>query len=82
MRKLTLREEQVAGLTAQGFSIRKTASLLRIAEQTVKNHRNHVFRKLRVKNRLQMMLAIIRLGLLRSPQSLKTQSPITTHHHH
>jgi DNA-binding CsgD family transcriptional regulator len=84
MRKLTLREAQVASLVARGLSNQKAASSLNIGEQTVKNHLNNVFRKLGVRNRTQMMLLITRSGLLslRQPPEGKRSSADITHHHH
>jgi DNA-binding CsgD family transcriptional regulator len=56
MRLLTAREKQIALLVAQGLSNPQISARLRIAEQTVKNHLRGVFRKLAVKNRVQLTL--------------------------
>jgi len=50
---LTVREEQILKLIAQGFSNRKISTLLSISESTAENHIHHIYTKLRISNRAQ-----------------------------
>ena len=55
---LTGREQQVARYAAKGDSNRLIAESLGITERTVKEHMGSVFRKLGVKDRMQLMLLV------------------------
>lgn len=55
---LTVREEEVARLAAAGETNRQIASGLSITERTVKEHMGSVFRKLGVRDRMQLMLRV------------------------
>jgi len=50
---LTVREEQILKLIAQGFSNREISTLLSISESTAENHIHHIYTKLRISNRAQ-----------------------------
>jgi len=52
MRKLTPREAELMALVRQGYTNRQIAGLLKISEQTVKNHLSSVYIKLGVFNRV------------------------------
>lgn len=52
---ITPREIDILKLLAKGFSNEKIANSLGISVSTVKNHRGKLFRKLNVKNSLQLM---------------------------
>jgi DNA-binding NarL/FixJ family response regulator len=52
---ITPREKDIIGLLARGFSNEKIAETLDISVSTVKNHRNKLFRKFKVKNSLQLL---------------------------
>jgi len=54
--ELTDRERQVVELVAQGFSNRNIANELDLVEGTVKIHLHHVYKKLRVANRVALVL--------------------------
>jgi DNA-binding NarL/FixJ family response regulator len=60
---LTDRESQVLGLLARGWSNRRIAGQLSIAEATVRTHVSHVLDKLGVSNRVEAALHALRLGL-------------------
>lgn len=60
---LTDRESEVLGLLARGWSNRRIASKLSIAEVTVRTHVSRVFDKLGVSNRVEAALHALRLGL-------------------
>jgi DNA-binding NarL/FixJ family response regulator len=60
---LTGREGEVLGLLAHGWSNRRIAGELSIAEVTVRTHVSHVLDKLGVSNRVEAALHALRLGL-------------------
>lgn len=59
---LTGREQEVARFAAKGESNRLIAQALGITERTVKEHMGAVFRKLGVKDRMQLMLLVTGQG--------------------
>lgn len=65
---LTDRESEVLGLLARGWSNRRIAGKLSIAEVTVRTHVSRVFDKLGVSNRVEAALHALRLGLA-APES-------------
>lgn len=48
---LTEREREIMGLVSQGLRNRQIAAALFLSEKTVKNHINHIYRKLEVNDR-------------------------------
>lgn len=60
MQALTYREREIAHLVARGLSNRQIARLLRISEQTVKNHNRSIFLKLSVANRVELTIYVKR----------------------
>jgi NarL family two-component system response regulator LiaR len=63
---LTPRESEVLELIARGFSNKRIARELEIAEKTVKTHVGHVLAKLGVADRTQAAVHAVRAGLTRS----------------
>ena len=61
---LTRREREVLGLIGRGFSNKRIALELGIAEKTVKTHVGHVLAKLGVSDRTQAALHAVRAGLV------------------
>lgn len=61
---LTPREREVLQLLALGNTNSEIAAQLVISEKTVKNHVSHIFEKLNVVDRLQAVIAGVRLGLV------------------
>ena len=55
---LTRREKEVAGLIYQGKSNKEIAEMLFLSESTVKTHIYNIFRKLDVKNRIEVVRII------------------------
>ncbi|MBE0598504.1 MAG: response regulator transcription factor [Desulfuromonadales bacterium] len=53
---LTRREQEILRCLNSGLSNKEIAEKLRITEQTVKSHCNHLYKKFGVKNRLQLAL--------------------------
>lgn len=64
MQGLTFRELQVARFISTGLSNQAIADRLGISLQTVKNYTQTIYKKLMVKNRVQLSLSL--LGLRRS----------------
>jgi NarL family two-component system response regulator LiaR len=60
--QLTPREQQVLDLIGRGFSNKRIALELDIAEKTVKTHVSHVLAKLGVADRTQAAVYAVRLG--------------------
>jgi DNA-binding NarL/FixJ family response regulator len=68
--RLTAREQEVLALIARGYSNKRIALDLGIAEKTVKTHVGHVLAKLGVSDRTQAAVHAVRTGLRgRTPQS-------------
>jgi two-component system, NarL family, response regulator LiaR len=61
--RLTAREREVLALIARGFSNKRIARELGIAEKTVKTHVGHVLAKLGVTDRTQAAVHAVRAGL-------------------
>jgi DNA-binding NarL/FixJ family response regulator len=57
---LTKRETEIAGLVSQGLANKAVAGQLGVAEGTVKIHLNNIYRKLRVSNRTDLLLRVIK----------------------
>lgn len=60
---LSSREKEIVALVALGFSNRRVASRLFIAEGTVKTHLHNVFGKLGLRSRVTLVLYAVRAGL-------------------
>jgi two-component system NarL family response regulator len=61
---LTRREREVVRHVALGLRNAEVAQLLRISEVTVKTHLNNVFQKLRVRDRVELALYAVRVGII------------------
>lgn len=64
---LTDRETEVLQLLATGLSARNIGGTLGISERTVNTHIGHVYRKLDVNNRVDAIVAGMRLGIVDAP---------------
>ncbi len=62
--QLTQREIEVLRLVAEGYSNRQIASLVHLAEGTVKNHLSSILTKLGARDRTNAVLRAIREGIL------------------
>jgi DNA-binding NarL/FixJ family response regulator len=62
--ELSAREEQVVRWVALGLRNAEVAERLSIAEKTVKAHLNAIFRKLRVRDRVELTLYAARAGII------------------
>jgi DNA-binding NarL/FixJ family response regulator len=56
---LTKREQQVVSLVVDGLNNREISEQLHVSEHTVKNHLFHVFEKLGISSRIELVLYII-----------------------
>jgi DNA-binding NarL/FixJ family response regulator len=63
VRALTSREREIVALVGKGLSNRDVSERLFISDSTVRNHLTSVFRKLGVRNRMEMMVVAYREGL-------------------
>lgn len=68
---LTQREQDVVIYMAQGLSTKNIANKLFLSENTVENHRKSIFRKMHVKNAVEMMVKAIAMGYI-DPQNLNS----------
>ncbi len=62
--RLTVREQEVVKLIAEGYSSRQIAQALVISEKTVERHRANVLEKLGMHNRVELTRYAIRRGLV------------------
>jgi DNA-binding NarL/FixJ family response regulator len=62
--ELSQREEQVVRYVALGLRNAEVAKKLSISEQTVKTHLNVIFRKLKVRDRVELALYAARAGII------------------
>jgi len=62
---ITVREREILGLVARGRANKEIAGDLGIAEDTVKRHISHIFRKLEVSDRAQATAEAIRRGIVK-----------------
>jgi DNA-binding NarL/FixJ family response regulator len=61
---LTSRERDIVRLVAQGLRNGEVAKKLFISEETVKTHLNNIFRKLDLRDRVELTLYAVRVGLI------------------
>jgi LuxR family transcriptional regulator, maltose regulon positive regulatory protein len=64
VRMLSIREQEVLKLIAEGLSNQQIASTLVVAESTIKTHLNNIYTKLHVNSRLQALTRAHACGLL------------------
>ncbi len=72
--RITARELQVARLVCQGFDNNKIAAKLRISRGTVKTHIRNIYRRIRVKNKIQMVLRFMHVANNLSAKSQTTSN--------
>ncbi|MBZ5566870.1 MAG: LuxR C-terminal-related transcriptional regulator [Acidobacteriia bacterium] len=57
--ELSRRERQIVLLVAKGWTNGQVAAYLNLSEQTVKNHLRNIYKKLRVRNRVQLVRLVL-----------------------
>ena len=62
--KLTAREIEIARLSAKGLLSKEIAARLNIAQRTVENHKNNLYRKLGINNSAELVSYMHKAGLL------------------
>lgn len=62
--ELSERETEVLKLMADGKSNKEIANELELSDKTVKNHIQHIFRKLSVSDRTKAVVSAVRMGLI------------------
>jgi DNA-binding NarL/FixJ family response regulator len=72
MRLLTNREEEVVRLVAEGLQNREIAKELKLSEHTIKNYLFHIFEKLGVSSRVELVLYAVTSA--KSAQTAEVQS--------
>lgn len=60
---LSPREREVVSYVRQGLRNKEIADRLFVSEETVKSHLKHIFRKLKVNGKVQLLLRVVELGL-------------------
>jgi DNA-binding NarL/FixJ family response regulator len=56
---MSQRELQVAKLVCQGFNNEEIAGSLKVKQGTIKTHIRNIYRRIRVKNRVEMLLRFV-----------------------
>jgi DNA-binding NarL/FixJ family response regulator len=74
MRLLTKREEEVVRLVAEGLQNRDIASALKLSEHTIKNYLFHIFDKLGVSSRVELVLYAVSSSSRRTAESSAKKS--------
>jgi len=72
--RLTRREREVLELLGRGFSNKRIALELGVAEKTVKTHVGHVLAKLGVADRTQAALYAVQAGMVQAQGPLRPRS--------
>ena len=64
------RELEVLALVVEGYKNKEIAEILKIQHQSVKNHLQHLFKKLDVKNNTQAYIIALNLNMIRMRSKL------------
>ena len=67
--QLSPREKEVLDLLAEGLGVSQISRRLFISESTTKTHISKLYEKLGAGNRAQAIMAALRLGLIKAPES-------------
>ncbi|MBZ5630208.1 MAG: LuxR C-terminal-related transcriptional regulator [Acidobacteriia bacterium] len=59
MEELSRRERQIVLLVVKGWTNGQVAAHLNLSEQTVKNHLRNIYKKLRVRNRVELVRRVL-----------------------
>jgi DNA-binding NarL/FixJ family response regulator len=72
---LSRREEEVMRLVAEGLGNREIADQMNLSEHTVKNYLFHIFDKLGISNRVELVLYAVSNPKASKPASLQHEKP-------
>src|SRR5271154_5936153 len=75
---LSKREEEVMRLVAEGLGNREISELLALSEHTVKNYLFHIFDKLGISNRVELVLYAVTNPKESEPAPSQHQKPLAT----
>ena len=64
------RELEVLALVVEGYKNKEIGKILKIQHQSVKNHLQHLFKKLNVKNNTQAYIIALNLNMIRMRSKL------------
>ena len=64
-RQLSSRENEIVRFVSKGLRNAEVAQRLSITESTVKTHLNNIFQKLGIRDRVELALYALRIGLVR-----------------
>ena len=72
------RELEVLALVVEGYKNKEIAQILKIQHQSVKNHLQHLFKKLNVRNSTQAYIIALNLNLIRMRARMMgaTEAPV------
>ena len=76
--KISHRELEVLALVVEGYKNKEIAQILKIQHQSVKNHLQHLFKKLKVRNSTQAYVIALNLNLIRMRARMMgaTEAPV------
>lgn len=72
------RELEVLGLVVEGYKNKEIAQVLRIQHQSVKNHLQHLLKKLDVKNSTQAYIIALNLNVIRMRVAIVGHEDVST----
>lgn len=72
------RELEVLALVVEGYKNKEIAQILEIQHQSVKNHLQHLFRKLDVKNSTQAYIIALNLNLIKMRVAIAGREDVST----
>ncbi len=72
------RELEVLALVVEGYKNKEIAEILRIQHQSVKNHLQHLFKKLDVKNSTQAYIIALNLNLIKMRVAVAGREDVST----
>ncbi len=81
LRRLSAREREVIALVGDGRKNRQIAEALSISEATVRNHLTSIFRKMRIRDRVELAIFVHRNGVSRSPLDARTPEAVNDQTH-
>ena len=72
------RELEVLALIVEGYKNKEIAQILKVQHQSVKNHLQHLFKKLDVKNSTQAYIIALNLNLIKMKGAIAGREDVST----